>query len=61
MNQREAVVEAMKANDGYATLGHLYKEALKIPGVEWGTKTPFKSINRIVQNHQYFFRIRPGL
>jgi len=61
MNQREAVVEAMKANGGYATLGHLYKEALKIPGVEWGTKTPFKSINRIVQNDRYFFKIRPGL
>jgi len=61
MNQREAVIEAMRANGGYATLGHLYKEALKIPGVEWETKTPFKSINRIVQNEKYFFRIRPGL
>jgi hypothetical protein len=61
MNQREAVVEAMKANGGYATLGHLYKEALKIADVEWGTKTPFKSINRIVQNPKFFFKIRPGL
>jgi hypothetical protein len=61
MNQREAVVEAMRVNGGYATLGLLYKEALKIPGVEWKTKTPFKSINRIVQDPQYFFKIRPGL
>lgn len=61
MNQREAVIEAMRANGGYATLGHLYKEALKIPGVKWATKTPFSSINRIVQNPKYFFRIRPGL
>jgi hypothetical protein len=61
MNQREAVVEAMKANGGYATLGHLYKQALKIPGVEWKTKTPFKSINRIVQDPKFFFKIRPGL
>ncbi len=61
MNQREAVIEAMRANGGYATLGHLYKEALKVPGVEWETKTPFNSINRIVQNPKYFFRIRPGL
>lgn len=61
MNQRGAVIEAMRANGGYATLGHLYKEALKIPGVKWGTKTPFKSINRIVQDANYFFRIRPGL
>ena len=61
MNQREAVVEAMRANGGYATLGHLYKAALQIPGVKWETKTPFKSINRIVQDPRYFFRIRPGL
>jgi hypothetical protein len=61
MNQREAVIEAMRANGGFATLGHLYKEALKIPGVEWATKTPFSSINRIVQNPKYFFRTRPGL
>jgi len=60
MNQREAVIEAMRANGGYATLGELYKKALKIPGVQWETKTPFKSINRIVQNAKYFFRIRPG-
>ena len=31
MNQREAVVEAMRANGGFATVGHLCKEALKIP------------------------------
>jgi hypothetical protein len=61
MNQREAVIEAMRANGGFATLGHLYNEALKIPGVQWATKTPFSSINRIVQNPKYFFRIRPGL
>jgi hypothetical protein len=61
MNQREAVVEAMRANGGYATLGHLYKAALQIAGVKWETKTPFKSINRIVQDPRYFFRIRPGL
>lgn len=61
MNQREAVVEAMRANGGYATLGHLYKAAMKIPGVKWETRTPFKSINRIVQDPKYFFRIRPGL
>jgi len=61
MNQREAVIEAMRARGGYATLGQLYRDALNIPGVKWETKTPFKSINRIVQNTKYFFRIRPGL
>jgi hypothetical protein len=61
MNQREAVIETMKANGGFATLGHLYREVLKIPDVSWKSKTPFKSINRIVQNQEYFFKIRPGL
>ena len=61
MNQRDAVVAAMEANGGFATLGHLYKEALKIPDVSWVTKTPFKTINRIVQDPKCFFRIRPGL
>jgi len=61
MNQREAVIEAMRASGGYATLGELYKKALRIPEVRWETKTPFKSINRIVQNPKYFFRVRPGL
>jgi hypothetical protein len=66
MKQYEAVTEVMRANGGYATLGKLYQETLKIPGVEWKTKTPFKSINRIVQDNivqdsRFFFRIRPGL
>lgn len=61
MNQREAVIEAMRHNRGYATLGQLYRMALKVPGVKWGTRTPFKSINRVVQDKRYFYRIRPGL
>jgi hypothetical protein len=61
MKQHDAVIEVMRANGGYATLGKLYQEALKVPGVEWKTKTPFSSINRIVQDARFFFRIRPGL
>lgn len=61
MKQHDAVIQAMRANGGYATLGLLYKEALRIPGVEWKTKTPFKTINRVVQDDRFFFRIRPGL
>jgi hypothetical protein len=61
MKQYEAVIEVMRANGGYSTLGRLYHEALKIPGVEWKTRTPLKSINRIVQDGRFFFRIRPGL
>ncbi len=62
MKQHEAVLEAMRQNGGYATLGHLYRTAMKIPGCHWGTKTPFASIRRIVQVYpNLFFKIRPGL
>lgn len=59
--QYDAVIEVMKENGGYSTLGHLYQKALRVPGVEWKTKTPFASIRRIVQDRRFFFKIRPGL
>jgi len=61
MKQHEAVILAMQQNGGYATLGQLYQTAPKISGSAWGTKTPFATIRRIVQQHDEFFRIRPGL
>lgn len=61
MKQHEAVILAMKQNGGYATLGQLYQAVPKIPGCKWGTKTPFASIRRIVQERDEFFKIRPGL
>lgn len=61
MKQHEAVILAMKQNGGYATLGQLYQTAPKIPGSKWGTKTPFATIRRIVQEHDEFFKIRAGL
>lgn len=61
MKQHEAVLLVMKQNGGYATLGQLYQTAPKIPGCTWGTKTPFATIRRIVQEHDEFFKIRPGL
>ncbi len=61
MNQREAVIYTMKEKGGYATLGYLYENALQVGGVKWKTKTPYASIRRIVQNPDYFFKIRPGL
>lgn len=61
MNQREAVMKVMKRNGGFATLGFLYQEALKVPGSEWGAKDPFASMRRIVQNDKYFFKVKPGL
>lgn len=61
MKQHEAVIEVMRKNGGFSTLGHLYREVLKVPGVEWKTKTPFASMRRIVQDPRFFFKIRPGL
>jgi hypothetical protein len=61
MKQHEAVMLAMKQNGGYATLGQLYQTAPNIPGSKWGTKTPFATIRRIVQERDEFFKIRPGL
>lgn len=61
MKQYEAVVSAMEQLGGFATLGQLYPVALVMPGAVWGTKTPCASIRRIVQQHDAFFKIRPGL
>ena len=61
MKQHEAVIKVMEQNGGYATLAHLYQNVLKVPNVEWKTKTPFASMRRIVQDERFFFKIRPGL
>lgn len=61
MKQHEAVIKTMEQNGGFATLGYLNQEVLKVPGVEWKTKTPFASIRRIVQDERFFFKIKPGL
>jgi len=61
MKQHEAVILAIEKLGGVATLGQLYKEAFKFPDCEWGTKTPFASIRRIVQKRPEIFKIKPGL
>lgn len=61
MKQHEAVIKIMERNGGFATLGYLNQEVLKVPDVEWKTKTPFASIRRIVQDERFFFKIKPGL
>jgi hypothetical protein len=58
MKQHEAVIEVMRQNGGYATLGYLYK---MIDFSTWKTKTPQASVRRIVQNTTHFFNIRAGL
>ena len=61
MKQYEAVIEVMKSNGGYSTLGNLYQEVFRIENVNWGTKTPFASIRRIVQDDKFFFQNQTGL
>jgi hypothetical protein len=61
MKQYEAVIKVMEDNGGYATLGFLNQNVFKIEACRWGTKTPFASIRRIVQDPRFFFKIRPGL
>jgi hypothetical protein len=61
MKQHEVLIQAMKEIGGYATLGQLYQAVPKISDCKWETKTPFASIRRIVQTHEEFFKIRPGL
>lgn len=61
MKQYEAVIKVMKENGGFATLGHLYQNVLKVKDCDWKTKTPFASMRRIVQDDKFFFKIKPGL
>jgi hypothetical protein len=59
MTQDEQVIEIMKQNGGYATLGFLNRT---VDVSKWKSKTPFASIRRIVQDKaNIFFKIRPGL
>jgi hypothetical protein len=61
MKQYEAVIQALEILGGQATLAELYMETMKITDCNWGTKTPFASIRRIVQTRPEIFKVRPGL
>ena len=58
MSQKDNVIEAMRRNGGYATFQQLNQ---MVDFSTWKTKTPQASIRLIVQIHDEFFRIRPGL
>lgn len=58
MKQYEQVIDAMRKRGGYATLGYLNQN---VDVSKWGTRTPYASIRRIVQDDRYFFKISPGL
>ena len=61
MKQHEAVILTIEKLGGVSTLGQLNQEVLKIKDCSWGTKTPFASIRRIVQQRPEIYKIRPGL
>ena len=56
--QEMQVINAIRSNGGYATLGNLYH---MVDTSQWNTKTPNESIRRIVQMSKEIFRIQPGL
>lgn len=58
--QADEVEAALQELGGYATLGDLYQ---KVNVNQWGTKTPYATIRRILQKDPQgrFFKIRPGL
>jgi hypothetical protein len=58
MKQHEQVIEVMRNNGGYATLGFLNNS---VDVSKWKSKTPFATIRRIVQDERFFFKIKPGL
>jgi hypothetical protein len=59
--QSDAVIETMENHGGFASLQYLYSNVFEIQDIVWKTKTPFASIRRIVQNKDFFFKIKPGL
>ena len=61
MKQHEAVILALESLGGQATLANLYRETMRVEDTKWGTKTPFASIRRIVQQRPEIFKVRPGL
>lgn len=58
MSQKDNVIGAMRRNGGYATFQQLNQI---VDFSTWKTKTPQASIRQIVQIHDEFFRIKPGL
>lgn len=56
--QAQQVIDVLRKNGGYATLGNLYR---LVDTRSWATKTPNESIRRIVQQSNEIFRVQPGL
>lgn len=57
-SQTQQVIDTLRANGGYSTLGNLYH---LVDTSAWATQTPQESIRRIVQQSDEIFKIQPGL
>lgn len=58
ITQKQNVIDTLKMLDRPATLSELYQ---RVDVKNWGTKTPFASIRRILQTNAEFIKIQPGL
>lgn len=56
--QTQQVIDILRKQGGYSTLGNLYRI---VDTSRWATKTPQESIRRIVQQSSAIFKIQPGL
>lgn len=61
MTQSQAVIETIEALGGIATLNQINQHVFEITDCQWGSKTPFASIRRIVRHTNGIYRIKPGL
>ncbi|MCC8114695.1 MAG: hypothetical protein LIP03_12055 [Bacteroidales bacterium] len=61
MTQKQAVITTIDRLGGLATLNAINQSIFKIEDCNWGTKTPFASIRRIVRHTPEIYRIKPGL
>lgn len=61
MAQAQAVIETIDKLGGIATLNQINQHVFKVEGCVWRTKTPFASVQRIVQQTKGIYKIKPGL
>ena len=61
MTQPQAVIETIEMLGGLATLNQINQHVFEITDCQWGSKTPFASIRRIVRHTNGIYRIKPGL
>ena len=61
MTQAQAVIETIEKLGGIATLTQINQKIFEIKDCNWGTKTPFASIRRIVRHTKGIYPIKKGL